>query len=56
LAKKTFSWAEKWKRLDKILSCSFCPPHGGENLKRTPPKHGKTKPRYKDKRRIKEEW
>jgi hypothetical protein len=32
-----------------LLSCSFCPPHGGENLKRSPPRYGVTKPKYKDK-------
>jgi len=38
------------KKLRKnLLSCSFCPAHGGENLKRSPPKYGVTKPKYKDK-------
>jgi len=32
-----------------LLSCSFCPAHGGENLKRSPPRYGVTKPKYKDK-------
>ena len=29
------------------LSCSYCRPHRGENLGRNP-KHGVTKPKYKD--------
>lgn len=32
------------------LSCSFCPPNRHENARRKA-KHGKTKPKYKDKRR-----
>lgn len=32
------------------LSCSFCRPNRGENASRKG-KHGKTKPRYKNKRR-----
>ena len=35
-------------RLD--LNCSICPPNRGENSKRKS-KHGKTKPKYKDKRK-----
>lgn len=34
----------------KALRCSLCPPNKGENAKRRP-KHGKTKPKSKDKRR-----
>jgi len=38
------------KKLRKnLLSCSFCPAHSGENLKRSPPRYGVTKPKYKDK-------
>lgn len=32
------------------LSCSFCKPNRGENAKRCG-KHGKTKPKYKNKRK-----
>lgn len=32
------------------LKCSICPPNGGENTKRKG-KHGKTKPKYKNKRK-----
>jgi hypothetical protein len=32
------------------LGCSFCRPNRGENAKRRP-RHGKTKPRAKEKRR-----
>lgn len=32
------------------LSCSFCKPNRGENRKRCG-KHGKTKPKYKNKRK-----
>lgn len=35
-------------------SCWWCPPHRGENEGRRP-KHGARKPKYKDKRRIKDE-
>lgn len=34
----------------KDLSCSYCKPNRGENAK-CRRKHGKTKPKYKDKRR-----
>ena len=37
------------KMRKNLLSCSFCPPHAGENLKRSPPRYGVTKPKYKDK-------
>lgn len=30
------------------LRCSYCPPNKGENKKKTG-RHGKTKPKYKDK-------
>ena len=46
---ETNSKVIKRKRLNKVLSCRFCPPNGGENAKRRA-KHGATKPRYKDKR------
>lgn len=35
-----------------LLRCSFCPPNKGENCKHHS-KHGKGKPKYKDKRRGK---
>ena len=50
MGKKTSNWAEKWLRLRKILSCSHCPAHGGENAKRKS-KHGAKKPKYKNKRK-----
>jgi hypothetical protein len=33
----------------KALKCSLCPPNRKENAKRKP-KHGKAKPKHKDKR------
>jgi hypothetical protein len=41
---------DRERRFD--LGCSFCPPNRYENAKRRG-KHGKTKPKYKDKRRGK---
>lgn len=41
---------DRLRRFD--LGCSFCPPNRYENAKRKG-KHGKTKPKYKDKRRGK---
>ena len=37
------------KERRKLCGCSYCKPHGGENATRYG-KHGKTKPKYKDKR------
>ena len=37
-----------FNRIERLhLSCSICPPNRGENAKRKA-KHGKTKPKYKD--------
>ena len=36
------------KIANKTGGCSICPPNGGENANRKG-KHGKTKPRYKNK-------
>jgi hypothetical protein len=41
---------ERLKKRMKLLRCSVCPPNKGENASRCP-KHGKKKPRYKDKRK-----
>ena len=38
---------DRERRFD--LGCSFCPPNKGENAHRRA-KHGKTKPKYKNKR------
>jgi len=37
------------KRMLKALSCTYCPPHGGENQGRRA-KHGPQKPKKKNKR------
>lgn len=49
--KNTNSTVDNRERRDD-LSCSFCKPNRGENANRKA-KHGKTKPKYKDKRRGK---
>ena len=37
----------KMKRKKETLDCTYCRPHSGENA--TYKKHGKQKPKYKDK-------
>lgn len=48
LVSRVHKLKRRWQICNKTGKCSYCPMHGGENIKYK--KHGKNKPRYKNKR------
>ena len=51
MIKETDNSSSVFNKLERYkLKCSICPPNAGENWKRKG-KHGKTKAKYKDKRK-----